>query len=220
MVINVCRLHANILKVAEKVGEYLGVPGTHLKFYTINQSTGLPRPPVKRNTNQNLHQILSNNPYYANSHIAYNDLLYDVLDIPLAEMETKKIIKIWWLPDGIREEIACEWLVPKNGALADTIPFFKDRFKLTEEQVEKVRFFQVHNGKFYKWLDPEYSVASLHDYAPVYAELEPEEHAKKEPGDYIIEGYQFHKEPSKSHGIPFTFLVKKVRISRIVIARN
>lgn len=92
-------------QLAERVGAELGVDPTHLRFYTIN-SSGAPRFTVKRSpNNMTLQSILNPNAYASlNQSQSSNALYFEVLDMSLAELDTKKSVKISWLSEGITKE--------------------------------------------------------------------------------------------------------------------
>jgi len=94
-------------RLSEKIGEKLGVPGTHLRFYTVNASSGNPRTAVKRVAPaQTLHSILIPTGYGQLNMNQRSDALYfEVLDMSLAELDTKKSIKITLLSEGITKEV-------------------------------------------------------------------------------------------------------------------
>ncbi len=93
-------------RLSEKVGEKLGVEPTHLRFYTVNGSSGNPRAAVKRNQNQTLHGILVPPGYGQMNMNQRNDsLFFEVLDMSLAEFDTKKNIKLTLLSEGIMKEV-------------------------------------------------------------------------------------------------------------------
>ena len=88
-----------------KVGEHLGVDPTHIRFSTINATTNKPKLPVKRSMNQTLWQTLSPqfNTYNANQR---NDaLVYEIMDISLSELETKKPMRLVWVTEGLTKEV-------------------------------------------------------------------------------------------------------------------
>jgi len=89
-----------------KVGEHLNVDPTHLRYATVNISTGKPKAFVKRTPGQTLHQILvaSYSSYGYSSHRP-DCLYYEVLETSLADFETKKLMKIVWLSEGIVKEV-------------------------------------------------------------------------------------------------------------------
>lgn len=93
-------------QLAEKVGNALAVDPTHLRFYTVNTNSGNVRVAVKRlSTNQTLQSILNPSGYSQMNQTQRSDALYfEVLDMSLAELDTKKNVKITWLSEGITKE--------------------------------------------------------------------------------------------------------------------
>ena len=96
----------NYDSVASKVGDYLGVDPTHIRFWTVNATTNNPKSSVKRGQGQILQTILSP-PYstFSNSNQKNNALFFEVLDISLSELDTKKPLKVLWLSDGISKVV-------------------------------------------------------------------------------------------------------------------
>ena len=92
---------------ASKVGERLSIDPTHLRFWTVNITTGNPKAAVKRGQSQNLQTIL-NPPYstYSNNNQRADALYFEVLDMSLSELDTKKALKIIWLTEGITKEVS------------------------------------------------------------------------------------------------------------------
>lgn len=90
-----------------KVGEHLDVEPTHIRFAPVVASTGRPKPFIKRTITQNLQQILAGQyaTYGYNMHRS-DALFYEVLETSLSEYETKKNLKITWLPEGITKEVS------------------------------------------------------------------------------------------------------------------
>lgn len=189
----------------------MDAPPTHLRFTTMNANTGTARTIVKRNPNTNLQQMLVNQ-YYANSTLSPNSLFYEVLELSLTELETKKVVKLMWLPEGISKEEQLEVLVPKSGQVQDIIPLLQQKLALDEEKVQGIRFYESHLGKFQKELALHFSVAGIQEYMTLFAERIPEEENEMTDDDRFIYAFHFHKEPSKCHnsGIPFKFVIKNV----------
>jgi ubiquitin carboxyl-terminal hydrolase 7 len=90
---------------SSRVGEYLRVDPTHLRFTTINPSSGAAKTPVKRNLSHSLAQILSPQFSQYNTQPS-NQLFFEVLELSLSELETKKGLKIIWLSEGITKEVS------------------------------------------------------------------------------------------------------------------
>jgi ubiquitin carboxyl-terminal hydrolase 7 len=101
--------------MAAKVGEKLGVNPTHLRFYTVNASTLNPKTPVKRNLSQNLQQILTP-PYstFGNNNQRADMLYFEILDMSLSELDTKKNLKVTWLSEGITKDVSTELRIGRN----------------------------------------------------------------------------------------------------------
>ena len=90
---------------ATRVAEKLQADPTHLRFSTVNAATSKPKNVVKRNPSQNLYQIL--NPQYASYSLNQrNDaLFYEVLEMSLSELETKKPLRLTWVSEGLAKEV-------------------------------------------------------------------------------------------------------------------
>lgn len=90
-----------------KVGEYLGVDPTHIRFSTVNANTGRSKLPVKRTMNLTLSNVLVTPSYaYGPTQPPRSDMLmYEVLELSLSELETRKNVKITWLPEGLTREV-------------------------------------------------------------------------------------------------------------------
>ena len=96
-------------------GERLGLNPTHLRFWTANISNGAVKAAVKRNQGQNLHNIL-NPPYpaFSNSTPRQDALYFEVLDMSLSELDTKKSLRVIWLSEGITKEVGQTVLVDSD----------------------------------------------------------------------------------------------------------
>jgi ubiquitin carboxyl-terminal hydrolase 7 len=92
-----------------KVGEHLKVDPSHLRFSTMYQNLKQ-KTNVKRNLNQSLYQILNPNTsgYAYNTNQRNDSLYYEVLEQSLSEYETKKLLKVTWLSEGIAKEVCIE----------------------------------------------------------------------------------------------------------------
>lgn len=225
-------------KLSETIGERLGVEPTHLRFYTVNATSGNPRIAVKRGPNQTLGSILAPTGYGQLNMNQRNDALYfEVLDMSLAEMDTKKNIKLTYLSEGITKEVRYltfpssrmiasqdanplslpllqdnyDILVTKSGNVDDLIQALVAKAKLpSEEEGGKIRIYEASNHKFFRELDRNYPVISINDYTNVIAERIPEEELDIGDSNALISVFHFQGEPSRAHGMPFRFLLKEV----------
>jgi ubiquitin carboxyl-terminal hydrolase 7 len=211
-------------QIAAKVGEHLNVDPTHLRFWTVNAANGNPKASVKRGQSQTLNTIL-NPPYstFSNANQRPDALYFEVLDISLTELDTKKALRVVWLSEGMSKEVSCkvldfvdllthrvqepfDILVPKNGTVEDLIAALIKKAQLEdEEKAGPIRVYETHSSKIHKILSRESSVLGITEYVHVIAERIPEEDL--EPDTELIQAFHFQNEPSKSHGIPFRFKV-------------
>ena len=98
-----------------KVGEYLKVDPTHIRFSTVNATTGKVKVPVKRNISQNLYQIL--NPQfgtYGNNNQRDDALYYEILEMSLSELDTKKNLRLTWVTEGVSKEVCTYIPIPRS----------------------------------------------------------------------------------------------------------
>lgn len=102
-------------QISKKVGEHLSVDSTHLRFAPVLSSTGKPKPFIKRNPNQTvqtLSQILSPQmATYGYSMHRGDALYYEVLEMSLSDYESKKCLRVTWLPEGITKEVCFPFLL-------------------------------------------------------------------------------------------------------------
>ena len=105
-------------------------------------------------------------------------------------------------------------MVAKNGVIADVLPTLQKKAKLDDATIRQVRIYEVHGGKVYKELSPDHGVVGVGEYVQLYAEKIPDEELNAEKGDKCVNAFHFQKEPSKSHGTPFKFLVKSVCVDK------
>ncbi|KAK9471279.1 uncharacterized protein V1510DRAFT_420556 [Dipodascopsis tothii] len=190
-------------QLAQKVAAHLQCDPTHIRF-TTSHTSGVPRAVVKRVANMPLNQILQQG-YLQN---VSTMLFYEVLDVSLSELETKKVLKMTWLSDGVSQETTHELLVPKNGTMQDALELLKAKAGLTDEATAQVRIFAVHMNKIHKLLSLEHPVISVIESSQLYAEQLSPDDLDKGADDKYIQVYHFQKEPIRGHGVPFYFVIK------------
>ncbi|KAL8985664.1 MAG: hypothetical protein Q9205_000678 [Flavoplaca limonia] len=192
-----------------KVAEHLKVDPTHLRFSTVLSSTGKAKQPVRRSQGLTLAQTLMPAlATYANSNQRPDTLFYEILEMSISELETKRNIRIQWLPEGVVKEEPADVLAPKNGIVEDLVPPLQLKFNLSDEAAGKLRFYEVHGYKITKYLNTNSLLANISDYSTLFAELIPEEEDHADDNDRAIDAFHFDKETSKPHGVPFRFVVK------------
>lgn len=200
-------------QVSKKVGEHLNIDPTHLRFAQVTTSTGKPKPFIKRNNNQNLLQIL-NGQYGVYGYTVHRTdaLYYEVLETSLSEYETKKCLKVTWLPEGITKEQVFEILVPRHGNISDLLAGLQKKVNIDDETMQCVRVYETHNAKIYKELSLNFNIAGITEFVNVYAEKIPEDENSMHDGDRVINAFNFDRESNKPHGVPFKFVIKSGEI--------
>ena len=207
-------------KFSAKVGEHLKIDPTHLRFSTVNATTGKTKAFVRRTAAQNLNQVLSPSfGTYGNANQRDDHLYYEILDMSLTELDSKKNLKVVYLSEGQSKEDIYDILVPKsNGNIADLIAGLSRKANIEQENIANLRVYEINNGKVHREYRNESSVTSITEYCTLIAEIIPEEERNAEEGSYPIFCYHYDKEPSKAFGIPFKFIIKPVSIIQYLFA--
>ena len=213
---------------AAQVGQQIGAEPTHIRFMTVQYTTGKPKTIVKRTPALTLYQIL--NPQFSSYSLSQrNDALYyEVLEMSLTELETKKALKVTWAGENSCKEVSrpmepCrasrlngaqetyELLVPKNGTIQDLLAELKRKAELTDDVLAETCVYLTQNNKITKELGREYPVASVLEYCPLVVAHTPstsdEAPAAAAEDVKAIGVFHFEKEVSKTHGVPFVFHV-------------
>ncbi len=103
-------------------------------------------------------------------------------------------------------------MVTKSGHVEDLIEALVKKAKIaSEEEGGRIRIYETSNHKFFRELDRSYPVISINDYTSVVAERIPAEELEAATNDssQFISVFHFQNEPSRSHGMPFRFLLKE-----------
>ncbi|KAK9465799.1 hypothetical protein V1512DRAFT_265394 [Lipomyces arxii] len=190
-------------QLCQKVASHLKCDPTHLRF-TTTQLSGSIKTVVKATSTLTLSQLI----HTGYSQIHSNVILYEMLDLSLSELETKKALRLVWLTDGISQEHTYDILVPKNGTMADVLEVLKGKANLSDEAASRVRFYGVHMHKIHRLYAEDYTVVSIIDSTQLYAEELNEDDLNKTDEERYMEVYHFQKEPIRSHGVPFLFVIK------------
>lgn len=195
-------------QMAQVVGQKLNVDPTHLQFFTTNPN-GTIKQPVKRNNTIVSHMISTSyrNPYT-------RVIMYDVLRMSLAEFESKKLVRFIYLTEGLSQEHRHEVLLPQSGTVADLITYISAKVKLNETEQARLVFWTARNHVLVEELSRSASVMTIDESVLVYCqqladeEIEWIENGGPSEQGSMIRVFQYHREPSHAHGVPFMFLLK------------
>src|SRR5258706_2892874 len=205
--------------MSQKVGEFLRHDPFKLRFTTI-QATGAPKTVLKRSLNQAVSEIIA--PSYLSQQPA--TILYEILDVSISELETKRSLEVVWTGINNKEESTYPFVLPRTSNVIDLCNELAKCVKLTPNGTNKIRVFQISkDGKRQEEYTGNEMIGNILDNTELFAEEVPQEEldALSVPErDKIIMVYHFYREPSRAHGVPFRFVIKPVRRTISVRDRN
>ncbi|ORX89747.1 ubiquitin carboxyl-terminal hydrolase 5 [Basidiobolus meristosporus CBS 931.73] len=191
--------------VALKLAEELKTDHLKLRFTSVNPPTGAPKNIIKRTTGLVLNDMLQPSYMAPTQHVLY----YEMLDVSILELETKKFLKVNWLGTNAKVEETPELLVPKNSVVSDVIDTLSAKVKLSADGTQKIRMYEALNSKIHREFSGNEPIVNIPDYVTLYAEEIPVEEESMTDDDRLVACYHFSREPNNSHGVPFKFVVKK-----------
>ena len=214
-------------QVAAKVAEQIDESPDHIRFTYVNTTSGKPKAVVKRVPTQTLSSILTPGygTYSSNTQNHSTDSLYfEVLELSLAEIETRRPFRLTWVSDGTQKEEQVELLIPKQGTVRDIILLLQKRVNaaatgppaggspnlsqngtstttsastpiIPDDALPYIRIFEAKDGRAHKVLPETYSTSSLSEYQQFFAERIPEEEiVAKEKGDLADPGMSMEED--------------------------
>ncbi|TEB31291.1 ubiquitin carboxyl-terminal hydrolase 5 [Coprinellus micaceus] len=192
--------------MANKVGEALRHDPIKLRFTTTNVSNGAPKSILKRSLNQSIAEIMS--PSYVNPSTTV--ILYEKLDVSIVELETKRSLKVVWTGVHNKEEASHPFLLPKTSSIGELVDNVMKQVTLTPGGTGKIRIFEItKDGKMQKMFGTTEMIGNIPDPVELYAEELPQEEQDADETDKVIGVFHFSKELTRTHGVPFRFVVKR-----------
>ncbi|GFS37789.1 ubiquitin-specific protease 12 [Actinidia rufa] len=201
------KLH-NYDDVVERVARHLGLDDpSKMRLTSHNCYSQQPKPqPIKYRGVDHLSDMLVH--YNQTSDILY----YEVLDIPLPELQGLKTLKVTF-HHATKEEVVIHTIrLPKQSTVGDVINDLKTKVELSHPDAE-LRLLEVFYHKIYKIFPLNEKIENINDqYWTLRAEEIPEEEKNLGPHDRLIHIYHFMKDTAQTQvqvqnfGEPF-FLV-------------
>ncbi|KAF8673527.1 hypothetical protein HU200_048610 [Digitaria exilis] len=194
--------------VVERVARQLGLDDpAKIRLTSHNCYSQQPKPqPIKYRGVEHLLDMLIH--YNQTSDILY----YEVLDIPLPELQFLKTLKVAFNHPTKDEVVIHSIRLPKNSTIADVINDLKTKVTLSSPNAE-LRVLEVFYHKIYKIFPPLEKIENINDqYWTLRAEEIPEEEKNIGPNDRLIHVYHFMKDINQAQqiqnfGDPFFLLV-------------
>ncbi|KAJ3037767.1 hypothetical protein HDV00_001353 [Rhizophlyctis rosea] len=161
-----------------------------------------------------------------------NIILYEVLDINVSELETKRYLKITYLEGKtLKEHGPYDILLPKTARAPEIMDAVLERVRSeqanakpeakTENGVNgtpatpllldpaKLRLFEVKDNKFHRYLDENWVQGILEGTTLYVEDKPPEEEEVVGQGDRMVRVFHYQRDPTKTHGIPFQFVARE-----------
>uniref|UniRef100_A0A453I2U9 ubiquitinyl hydrolase 1 n=1 Tax=Aegilops tauschii subsp. strangulata TaxID=200361 RepID=A0A453I2U9_AEGTS len=183
--------------VVERVARQLGLDDpAKIRLTSHNCYSQQPKPqPIRYQGVEHLLDMLVH--YNQTSDILY----YEVLDIPLPELQFLKTLKVAF-HHATKEEVVIHSIrLPKNSTIADVIIDLKTKVDLSSPTAE-LRVLEVFYHKIYKIFPLHEKIENINDqYWTLRAEEVPEEEKNPSQHDRLIHVYHFTKDPLQNQQI-------------------
>ncbi|MCD9642665.1 ubiquitin carboxyl-terminal hydrolase 13, partial [Datura stramonium] len=196
-------------EVVERVAQQLGLDDpSKIRLTPHNCYSQQPKPqPIKYRGVDTLADMLVH--YNQTSDILY----YEVLDIPLPELQGLKTLKVAFHHATKDEVVTYTIRLPKQSTVADVINDLKKKVELSNPDAE-LRLLEVFYHKIYKIFPTSEKIENINDqYWTLRAEEIPEEEKKLGLNDRLIHVYHFTKETAQNQmqiqnfGEPFLLVI-------------
>ncbi|KAJ4720519.1 Ubiquitin carboxyl-terminal hydrolase 12 [Melia azedarach] len=197
--------------VVERVAHRLGLDDpSKIRLTSHNCYSQTPKPqPIKYRGVEHLFDMLVH--YNQTSDILY----YEVLDIPLPELQGLKTLKVAF-HHATKDEVAIHTMrLPKQSTVGDVLDDLKTKVELSNPNAE-LRLLEVFYHKIYKIFPLNEKIENINDqYWTLRAEEIPEEEKNFGPHDRLIHVYHFMKDTTQNQvqvqnfGEPFFLVIRE-----------
>ncbi|GAA5900428.1 uncharacterized protein JCM6883_002840 [Sporobolomyces salmoneus] len=194
-------------QMAIKVGEKLKHDHLKIRFTQSNGANGNPKTIVRRQANHSVAELIQ--PGYMTT--STNLLYYELLEVSIIELETKKSLKITWVGPTNKEEGVHSFLLPKNTNMHDVAQeFLRKEVKLNAAAgTGQIRIFELSSGRSQKFFGGNEVVRDISESTELFAEEVLIEEEESRDNERIVQVYHFNKDPSRAHGVPFKFILRQ-----------
>ncbi|AQK39712.1 Ubiquitin carboxyl-terminal hydrolase 13 [Zea mays] len=206
--------------VVERVAHQLGLDDpSKIRLTSHNCYSQQPKPqPIRYRGVAHLLDMLVH--YNQTSDILY----YEVLDIPLPDLQRLKTLKVAFHHATKDEVVVHSIRLPRNSTISDVITDLKTKVELSNPDAE-LRLLEVFYHKIYKIFPPHEKIENINDqYWTLRAEEIPEEEKNLGPHDRLIHVYHFMKDPNQNQqiqnfGDPFLMVIREGETAAEVMER-
>ncbi|KAJ3111095.1 hypothetical protein HK100_002809, partial [Physocladia obscura] len=156
--------------VVAKLGPAVKHDAAKIQLYSLQGHST--RSLIKRSPTLTL-QEMTNPGYYAQAN-NYNTgpsvLFYELLDIPLVELDSKRFVNVVYVDRQMHEHGPIKILVAKNARAGEFLEILKPKLVIADGGSGKLRLFEVNNFRTYKVFSESDFVSSFNDFTTLYAE--------------------------------------------------
>ncbi|TXT08338.1 uncharacterized protein COLE_05262 [Cutaneotrichosporon oleaginosum] len=193
--------------MAQRVGDFLKHDPLKLRFTSSNPTNGQPKAIVKRSLNQSVADITQTNYYSPQPNVV---LYYELLDISIIELETKKSLKLYWMGRYNKEEAAPTFLLPKTNTFDHVVEQLLRTIQPQPGGSGKIRVFDISsNGRAQRDYAGSEMIGNLPEPTELYAEEIPMEELSAGDNTKIVHLFHYSRDPSKTHGVPCRFVIRE-----------
>lgn len=190
--------------MAQKVADFLKHDPIKLRF-TTTQPSGAPKNVLKRSLNPSIQDIMA--PQYMSQQSTV--ILYERLDVSIVELETKRSLKVIWTGVHNKEESTHAFLLPKTSPVHELAEQLSKLVTLSPNGSGKIRVFEVSkDGKHQREFSVTEMIGNIPEPAELYAEEVPVDELDQDDFKKVISVFHFYRDPTKTHGVPFRFVLK------------
>jgi ubiquitin carboxyl-terminal hydrolase 7 len=201
-----------LYQMASKVGEQLKHEMIKLRFTTTYGSSRVPKYILKRSLNQSIEKMTSL-AHFPSSRIV---ILYEKLHVSIIKLETKRTLKVVWTGAHNKEESTHLFLSSKDSSVHDVIEHLSKRVQLTPSGTGRIRVFEMaQDERTRREFTGFEMIGDIVGPDPVelFAEEIPREELEVGANDKIINVFHFTWGVTRTHGIPFKFVLKPVSLN-------
>jgi ubiquitin carboxyl-terminal hydrolase 7 len=155
--------------MAHKVGDYLKHDPLKLRFTSANPQSQTPKAIIKRALNQSVADITGTNYYAQHPNVV---VYYELLDISIIELETKKSLKVVWTGRNNKEESTHPFLLPKTSTFNDVSENLSKIVKMPPGGSGRIRIFDISSsGRSQREYTGSEMIGNLQEPAELFAEV-------------------------------------------------
>ncbi|RCH93495.1 hypothetical protein CU098_000880, partial [Rhizopus stolonifer] len=210
---------ANYNMIATQLADELGVEATKIRFTSSHPITNQPRDIIPYKPTTRLQDMLLNLPkpqeylQFVNfDHISPPMLYYEILDVDVADLESKRSIEVVIIGPTLRKETKVNALVSRAGSVRQLLDQVITKGKMEIKDPDRIRLYEAIEGKVTKEfsLDQTVDNVAIEKSAIVYAEPIPKDELEMDyDSDRLVQVVHYHERPTSFHSIPFRFVAIK-----------